>query len=199
MADDDSLGVRKLWALGHPLRARILDLLAEEPATATDLARQLGVTSGTTSYHLRELAKADLIVDLQDRGTGRDRVWFSPFNARNVALDDYEAAGSVASRALLRARAQNASRSSDFLEMLSQGTVPERWRSGPVDLTAMLRLSPDELQEFTDEIQEVIHRWAVDRDPSEPSPPGAGVVEVTFRAAPTDRTLAEDAGTDQPA
>ena len=49
--------VAALRALGHPVRLRILGLLrADGPATATALAQRLGLNSGATSYHLRQLA-----------------------------------------------------------------------------------------------------------------------------------------------
>lgn len=65
-----------LKALAHPLRGRMLSLLRiKGPATASDLARRLGLNSGATSYHLRQLAKHGFIEEDMDRGTGRDRWW----------------------------------------------------------------------------------------------------------------------------
>ena len=47
-----------LQALSHPVRLRMLGLLRTEgPATATTLAPQLGLNTGATSYHLRQLAQ----------------------------------------------------------------------------------------------------------------------------------------------
>ncbi|WP_460466371.1 ArsR/SmtB family transcription factor [Calidifontibacter terrae] len=68
--------VAQLRALGHPVRLRIIGLLRSDgPATATGLATRLGLNSGATSYHLRQLAQAGLIEDDRDRGDGRDRWW----------------------------------------------------------------------------------------------------------------------------
>ena len=67
-----------LKALAHPLRVRLYDLLADEgPATASQLAARLGESSGTTSYHLRQLAKHGFIVEDEERGNRRDRWWRS--------------------------------------------------------------------------------------------------------------------------
>ena len=44
-------------------------------ATATTLAARLGLNSGATSYHLRQLEKAGFIVEDEERGNGRDRWW----------------------------------------------------------------------------------------------------------------------------
>ena len=51
-----SLGAKEVRALAHPLRLRMLESLADAPATASMLARELGESSGATSYHLRALA-----------------------------------------------------------------------------------------------------------------------------------------------
>jgi DNA-binding transcriptional ArsR family regulator len=65
-----------LRALAHPTRLRMLGLLRiEGPATATSLATRLGINTGQTSYHLRQLAQHGFVVDDDERGNGRDRWW----------------------------------------------------------------------------------------------------------------------------
>jgi len=65
-----------LKALAHPVRLRILGLLrGDGPATATRLADRLGLNTGATSYHLRQLAEHGFIEEDLDRGNGRDRWW----------------------------------------------------------------------------------------------------------------------------
>lgn len=65
-----------LKALTHPVRVRMLGMLRiDGPATATGLANRLGLNTGATSYHLRQLAQAGFVVDDQSRGNGRDRWW----------------------------------------------------------------------------------------------------------------------------
>jgi DNA-binding transcriptional ArsR family regulator len=67
---------RLLRALAHPLRVRILELLREDgPATASGLAKRVGESSGTTSWHLRQLAESGLIAEDTERGSRRDRWW----------------------------------------------------------------------------------------------------------------------------
>jgi DNA-binding transcriptional ArsR family regulator len=64
-----------LKALASPIRREILDYLSEhDEATATDLARALGESTGTTSYHLRLLARHDLIEEAGSPGK-RERPW----------------------------------------------------------------------------------------------------------------------------
>src|SRR6266540_1994464 len=68
--------VGSLKAVAHPLRLRLLgSLRIEGPATATDLARKLGESSGATSYHLRQLAKYGFIEDDPEQPNARDRRW----------------------------------------------------------------------------------------------------------------------------
>lgn len=65
----------ELRALAHPLRLQLLQLLrAEGPATASQLARRLGESSGATSYHLRALNRAGMIEE-DERTRGRERWW----------------------------------------------------------------------------------------------------------------------------
>jgi DNA-binding transcriptional ArsR family regulator len=65
-----------LKALSHPGRLRMLGLLRSEgPATATTLAARLGLNSGATSYHLRQLEKHGFVVEDPERGNARDRWW----------------------------------------------------------------------------------------------------------------------------
>ena len=53
-----------LRALAHPMRTQIMATLQRfGPSTATGLAERLGVNTGATSYHLRQLAAAGLVVE----------------------------------------------------------------------------------------------------------------------------------------
>lgn len=73
-----SLGVReanapavgRLRALAHPIRMRILSLLTGTAMSAAEIARELGLTHANASYHLRQLAAADL-VQLQEERSNR--------------------------------------------------------------------------------------------------------------------------------
>lgn len=72
------LDARSLRGLAHPLRLEILSLLRRYgPATATSLAARLGESTGTTSWHLRQLAEHGFIAEDPDRGNRRERWWQS--------------------------------------------------------------------------------------------------------------------------
>jgi DNA-binding transcriptional ArsR family regulator len=65
----------QLRALAHPLRLQLLEVLhAEGPATASQLARRLGESSGATSYHLRALHRVGMVEEAEQRNA-RERYW----------------------------------------------------------------------------------------------------------------------------
>lgn len=65
-----------LKALAHPDRLRMLGILRfSGPDTATGLARKMGLNSGATSYHLRQLAQHGFIEPVPGRGNKRERWW----------------------------------------------------------------------------------------------------------------------------
>lgn len=67
---------QQMRALTHPVRVRMLGLLRlDGPATATTLAERLGLNTGATSYHLRQLAQHGFVVEDTERGNARDRWW----------------------------------------------------------------------------------------------------------------------------
>lgn len=78
-ADSSSirLDARSLRGLAHPVRLKVLGRLREGgPSTATALARELGESSGVTSYHLRQLAAYGFVVeDTTARASRRERWW----------------------------------------------------------------------------------------------------------------------------
>ncbi|HJU37372.1 MAG TPA: helix-turn-helix domain-containing protein [Gaiellaceae bacterium] len=72
------MSAAELRALAHPLRLRLLQILyAEGPATASQLARRLGESSGATSYHLRALHRVGMVAE-GERRNGRERWWERP-------------------------------------------------------------------------------------------------------------------------
>jgi DNA-binding transcriptional ArsR family regulator len=66
---------RALRALAHPLRLSLVALLRREGAlTATRAGELLGESSGSCSFHLRQLAKYGLVEEAEG-GRGRERPW----------------------------------------------------------------------------------------------------------------------------
>ena len=78
-----------LKALAHPVRLRMLGLLRiDGPATASGLAARLGLNSGATSYHLRQLALHGFIVEDAGRGNARERWWRAAHESTNFGEGD---------------------------------------------------------------------------------------------------------------
>ncbi|EFG65225.1 LOW QUALITY PROTEIN: ArsR family transcriptional regulator, partial [Streptomyces sp. SPB074] len=71
-----ALDAKGLRALAHPVRVQLLGALRRYGAsTATALGQRLGVSSGTASYHLRQLGAAGFVVEDSERGNNRERWW----------------------------------------------------------------------------------------------------------------------------
>jgi DNA-binding transcriptional ArsR family regulator len=78
-----------LRALSHPVRLSILEeLVAIGPATATQLAERIGESPANCSWHLRQLARYDLVEEAGG-GTGRQRPW--RFVPQSLHVPDREA------------------------------------------------------------------------------------------------------------
>ena len=82
-----------LKAVSHPLRMTLLGRLRSNgPATASQLARELGESSGSTSYHLRQLERFGFIGDADEQPSGRERRWKSLYDLTHfpAALADLD-------------------------------------------------------------------------------------------------------------
>ena len=81
--------VTQLKALSHPVRLRILGLLRTlGPATASQVARRLGLNSGATSYHLRQLAEHRFVEEAPELGNKRERWWRASAQMTSVRDED---------------------------------------------------------------------------------------------------------------
>jgi DNA-binding transcriptional ArsR family regulator len=188
-ADDQSVDPndpRKLRGLAHPLRLRILGLLRSGgPSTATRLAEELGESSGSTSYHLRQLATYGFVVpdkEREGRG-GKERWWRSA--ARYTDLPRTEAReGHEGAEGFLRALSADFYREmEEFLDGLH--SMPAEWDEGWTLSDRFLRLTPDEAQCLRFELRDLIDRFrrnvpGGDRD----APDGAQLVLLQLQILP---------------
>lgn len=135
------LDTSALKALAHPLRVSIYDILSQfGPQTASSLAERLGESSGATSYHLRALAKHDLIREVEGRGTARERWWERPrgsvsmTNPAAIKTPAGRAATEVVVGEFYRRREEQLQ---DFLRK-SMRTDPDSWKAMLSSATARL-------------------------------------------------------------
>ena len=174
------LDARSLRALAHPLRVRMLGLLRSEgPATATGLAARIGESSGTTSYHLRQLAGADLVVEDEERGNGRERWWRAAQTSTRLEgvdlLNDPELRPAL--DVYLRAVADAChTRVVDYLA--SQYDWPKRWQTASDLSDYRLSLSAAELRRLNEEVEQLVESYR------RPARRGDEQVVVQYQALP---------------
>jgi predicted ArsR family transcriptional regulator len=161
-----------LRALAHPVRLRLLGLLRfDGPSTATRLAERLGLNSGATSYHLRQLAQHGFVVEDSDRGNSRDRWWRAAHRSTRTDEDAPDAAARDATDAFMQAaavvRTEQLQRAMEDLPML-----PSRWRRASVHSDWLLHLTPAQAEELRERLESIIEEYAG----TEPEPDSAQLV-----------------------
>jgi DNA-binding transcriptional ArsR family regulator len=178
------LDARALIAIAHPLRVRIRDRLRREgPATATQLARLFGESSGATSYHLRMLGRHGLVEPDPDRGKGRERWWRATPGL--FQIDVSELVEDELAREALRMTAGELHRLAEqrletWLDHRQNWSAP--WRDGSENTTYALRLTANEMRNLRDELSATIESYL-----ARPEDPQARNVEVELNVFPTGR------------
>jgi DNA-binding transcriptional ArsR family regulator len=151
-----SRGPAALKAFAHPLRMAIYDYLtAQGSATATQVGRHLGESSGQTSYHLRQLAKHGIIEDDPEHTGGRER-WWRPVSVRFEAEDLFEGPeGTDTAVAVVQGLLADRAR---VLTAWSQnpGTDPA-WRRASTIARGTEELTPDEARALVEALEALVH------------------------------------------
>jgi DNA-binding transcriptional ArsR family regulator len=159
---DDSVDApdpRKLRGLAHPLRLRILGLLRSEgPSTATKLAERLGESSGSTSYHLRQLAAYGFVVpDSESDRKGKERWWRSASRFTDIPRAEARE-GHAGAEGFLRALASDFHREmDDFLDSLHR--LPEEWNEGWTLSDRFVSLTPEDAFRLRVEMRDLIESF----------------------------------------
>ncbi|WP_431901197.1 helix-turn-helix domain-containing protein [Nonomuraea sp. bgisy101] len=138
---------RTLKVVAHPLRVRLLGLLrAEGPATASALGRKVGESSGSTSYHLRELAKYGFIEE-DPSPDARERRWrarhrYTEWNTAELSATP-EGREAVTIMALRQIEAIVRS-----MEEFQADDWPAEWIEAAGMGDALVRLTPEGVKEY---------------------------------------------------
>jgi DNA-binding transcriptional ArsR family regulator len=174
-----------LRALAHPVRIRLLGLLRREGAmTASEAGRRLGESSGSTSYHLRQLARFDLVEEAGPR-SGRERPWRATalFTSWPDVPDtpELEAASQEFSRFLA---GRYVDRLEDWIER-QPDEAPE-WREAASFGDSILYVTVEELAVLRDRLQEIGEPYVERLAHPELRPPGARQVSFLRIAVPHD-------------
>ncbi len=180
------VGPEALRGLAHPLRLRLLEALKERgSATASQLAAALDESSGSTSYHLRQLARHGFAEEDPEAGTGRERVWTTRRGGWSLPVLDLAADPANAAAVDVVLRAQLHADAQRVLEVMERArTWPREWQEATVRRESAVTLDPERLGQMRAEIDEVIDRY---RDAE--AEPGARRVSVVYMLTPTEHEV----------
>ncbi|MFG2029290.1 ArsR/SmtB family transcription factor [Streptomyces sp. NPDC048825] len=173
-----------LKALAQPRRQRMLQhLTVHGPATSATLARALGLNTGATSYHLRELARYGFVEETEVAdggiGQGRERWWravpgdrrFPPRNRQSpemrLVMDELNHHAYAADL--------------ELFEQLQRDATDDPWADAFPYSRGTIRLTLPELRAFFEEYIALLNRY---KRPEADTPPGARMVLTRFLAFP---------------
>ncbi len=176
---------RALRAYAHPVRMKLVGLLRTEgPLTATRAAELLGESSGTCSFHLRQLAKYGLVEEAGG-GTGRRKPWRATTTSTAWdAIADTPELAAAASLAATVAAEQYFEQLMRWIEA-SLEQAPE-WQEAAMFGDRILYVTADELAELGRKAHELTDAYFERLVKPELRPPGARLVSYLHIAFPND-------------
>jgi DNA-binding transcriptional ArsR family regulator len=176
---------KALRALAHPIRLELVALLRRHGTlTATQAAKLLGESSGSTSFHLRQLAKYDLVEEAGG-GAGRERPWRATAMFTgwpDVADSPQLAAASDLLRGVIAER---------YFEQLirwldSREGEPEDWQEAAHFGDTLLWVTAEELRELARDEQALMDRYLARQTRPELRPAAARLVTYLHLAFPVE-------------
>ncbi|WP_392673024.1 ArsR/SmtB family transcription factor [Streptomyces sp. LN785] len=175
-----------LGALAQPRRLEILQhLTLNGPATSAILARALGLNTGATSYHLRELARYGFVEDApaEEPCARRARWWRAVPGDRRFPPRSRRSPGVQLVMDELNRRAYAADLA--LFEQLQHDSDPpgdqDEWIDAFPYSRGSIRLTLPELREFFEEYIALMNRY---KRPDACTPPGARTVHTRLLAFP---------------
>jgi hypothetical protein len=153
---------KRLRALAHPLRWKLINLIGEEEtATATRCADVLGESVASCSYHLNMLAKYDYI-EQAEGGQGREKPWQLVSREQSFSGEGLDLEGKLAAEAAGEA----------FLDyevdamrerMKRRDADPDEWREPTGIAASTMYVTLDEAREIREQLNKVVdsyqERW----------------------------------------
>ena len=177
--------VRALRALAHPLRNRLLGLLRlDGPSTATLLGQRVGESSGSTSYHLRQLAAYGFVEELPDHGTGRERWWQARHRMTSWRAEEVvgQEGGGEVQEEMTRLQIAGHARVLDAW-LAQREALDPAWTAAASVNDYALRLTPAQARALADELGAVLDRWLEAHPAAEPAD-GSELVSVLLDVVP---------------
>jgi DNA-binding transcriptional ArsR family regulator len=177
--------VRVLRALAHPLRNRLLGLLRlNGPSTASQLGRVVGESSGSTSYHLRQLAAYGFVEEAEGHGNARERWWRARHRVTSWRAGDLLAqeGGAEVQDEMTRLQLDVHAQVLEAWHVQKDGLDPA-WTAAASLSDYGLRLRPEQARALADELGAVVSRW-MSEHPSDVPAEGAELVGVLIDVVP---------------
>lgn len=177
---------RALRAYAHPVRMALVGLLRTEgPLTATRAAEILGESSGTCSFHLRQLAKYGLVEEAGG-GTGREKPWRATALFTDVPATADTPEGTAAVGLFFSVMAERYfDRLMNWLEV--RGQEPREWQEAAIFGDRFLYLTPDELASLGARIDELLDAYTERLTEPDLRPEGSRQITYVQFAFPRQR------------
>jgi DNA-binding transcriptional ArsR family regulator len=173
-----------LKALAHPVRMRMLGMLRMDgPATATKLAERLGLNTGATSYHLRQLAQHGFIEDAPSESR-RDRWWRAKHES--TSFIDKSAEGETLDAGVAFMQAALTWQVGAMQQALQEyAELPAPWREASSTSDFTLAMTPEAAERLTRDIKALLWQAMRDAPPlGDPLPAGTELFTVMLHAFP---------------
>jgi predicted ArsR family transcriptional regulator len=179
---DDPVAIR---ALAHPLRHELMSIIASHGrATTADAARELGISHGLASHHLRQLAKYGFVEPVKGKDH-RERPWRLVATSYKWSAATATPEGAYAVDVLERILAEQAL--DGFLEWQQRRRqLPDAWREHAGIDQSSIYLTLAELEGLTEAVNALILRYVNERpiDDVTSRPAGSVPVNLTLFSVP---------------
>ncbi len=197
MSDEDEGGARgrtvtrltdprALRAYAHPVRMALVGLLRTEgPLTATRAAELLGESSGTCSFHLRQLARYGLVEEAGG-GTGREKPW----RATTTSTDWDVTGGGTPEMAAATGLLNTVIAEQYFAQLMrwleASPEEPAEWQRAAPFGDRILYVTAEELEELGRRVRDLVDEYFERQVRPELRPAGARLVTWLHLAFPND-------------
>ncbi len=176
---------RALRAYAHPVRMALVGLLRTVgPLTATRAAELLGESSGTCSFHLRQLARYGLVEEAGG-GAGREKPWRA-----TTTSTDWDAVPDTPEMAAAAGLLQTVIAEGYFGQLMrwleASGEEPAEWQEAAMLGDRILWVTADELGELGRRVRELVDEYFERQVRPELRPAGARLVSWLNIAFPND-------------
>jgi predicted ArsR family transcriptional regulator len=177
---------KALRAYAHPVRMALVGLLrTEAPLTATRAAELLGESSGTCSFHLRQLARYGLVEEAGG-GTGREKPWRA-----TTTSTAWDATGGGTPETAAATGLLNTVIAEQYFEQLmrwleASPDEPAEWQQAVQFGDRILYVTAEELEELSRRVRELVDEYFERQVRPELRPPGSRLVTWLHLAFPND-------------